>query len=186
MSYRHLVDQDRAEVARTLRKKHKYFYHGTSSESAKSIKQSGVDPACEGEDSRYFGREEPAAMRFSTAKAIALSVSAAQSRCQQWSAKVGARVMADVPVLLRVPSAIVLDGLFDLDHSYSPMQDEFLCLRHANRVPLTASDFLELIAQHGSLGCYHTISPTHIDYSSELSVEGKFRPLSEFDTEQSR
>jgi hypothetical protein len=122
--YTLLSDEDRPKVKERLLAAHEHFYHGTPAANLDSIRQHGLHPRFESEQSAYANRDwEPnAAIRYCTKNHSELALSAAGTRSHEWDQSAESRVtVSSEIVILRVKTAALLNRSFGLDHSFGEM-----------------------------------------------------------------
>lgn len=153
-----------------------YLYHATPSKRARLIASSGIDPAEESDESAYWDRAEPKAMRFAKRENVEVALGTAWTRCATEDPACSF-YYDDSPVLLRVPASAVFSRPFGLDHSFVPLAEAFTEVKAQRGVPLSAADFLALAHEHGSLSCYARIPARMVEVSTVLSTDGPFVPL---------
>lgn len=92
--YSLLSETDRDQVRATLGVENAHFYHATLKCHLDSIRQYGLHPRFEGEDSGYGRRrhEPDKALRYSTKDFPELALSAARTRVQVWNEALGIHV----------------------------------------------------------------------------------------------
>lgn len=160
-----LPDTARTTVRERLAREHKYFYHFTLDQHASSIKQFGLDPRFEGDDSSYPNRDrEPSkAIRYCTEQNLALGLSAASTRQTVWDPSAEMHVPGPARIiLLRTPANCLLEKPFGLDHSFSDAARSAEQILQT-RPSLSADEFHDIVTRFGAVSCYAVIPPTELE-----------------------
>lgn len=181
MVYSLLSETDREQVCAALGAEHAHFYHATLKCHLNSIRQYGLHPRFEGEDSSYGHRQhEPdKALRYSSKAFPELALSAARTRAEVWNEALGIHVPNDGEVVvLRVAAASILRRSFGLDHSFGNVRIAAETAL-ASKEHLTAADFIDIVRRFGAISCYDRVPPEEISLCTDEapSFEGVFAPL---------
>lgn len=176
-----LSDADRKQVRATLGTEHAHFYHATVKRHLDSIRQHGLDPRFEGEDSSYGHRQhEPyKALHYATKPFLELAFSAASTRARVWNEALGIDVSNDGEVVIvRMPADSILTRSFGLDHSFGNMRLAAEVML-ASKEQLSAEEFVSLVRQFGAISCYDPIPPEELEICTDsvCSFDGSFAPL---------
>ncbi len=183
-AYRLLTDADRSTVSNVLAQ-HQFFYHGTPSKNLASIKENGLHPRHESEDSNYVGRNrEPSkALRYCIKQHTGMAMSAAGTRAQEWNPRVE---FWETPLeagmlFLRVPASVLLARSFGLDHSFGDVRILVEGVL-ASKKTVSAEEFIDLIERFGSISCYDIIPPEHLEIclDNPPSADGEFISLGNY------
>lgn len=183
-AYRLLTDSDRATVSNVLARQ-QFFYHGTPSKNLASIKEHGLHPGHESEESSYGGRNrEPSkALRYCIKQHTGLAMSAAGTRAQEWNPRAEFwETPSDAEILLlRVRASALLARSFGLDHSFGDVRIAVEGLL-ASKETVSAEEFIDLIERFGSISCYELIPPEDIEICVDKtpSPDGAFAPLRDY------
>jgi hypothetical protein len=168
------------EAKKDLRKQlqGEYFYHFTLDTHFESIRERGLDPEFESEDSHTSA--EPRAMRFCTQACLSTGLSAAERRATTWN---GYQLLKTGEVaLLRAKANSVLTRHFGPDRSHGEMRDDAQSMLRCNG-SLSANDFIELMREHGVISVYEIIPASELEFcTSDIrrfckDFVGEFTPL---------
>jgi hypothetical protein len=186
IQYLLLSEADASAVRGILEQTHEYFYHFTLDDHVESIKNTGLDPGFEGEDSRYGNRDrEPTnAIRYCTRKVLSLGLSAAATRNQVWSPKHDTWIPLPPEriILLRTRAGGLLSRSFGLDHSHSEVSRAAEALLTTSKERFTAAEFVAIVVKYGDISCYEPIPAAELEICANIKdfydgLEGEFSPL---------
>jgi hypothetical protein len=180
-----LTEADVTAVREKLLHAHQHFFHFTLDMHVSSIVKSGIDPAREGEASKYGDRtREPAhAMRYCTQSGLDVGLRAAMTRnsyydyaAEMWKERAGKIV------LLRTPAAALLNRSFGLDLSFGDVKLAVTGLLGETEEYLEPDDFIRLIDEFGVISSYEMIPASEFDICADpggfcRSLVGTFTPL---------
>jgi hypothetical protein len=186
IQYTLLSEADACTARGLLEHIHEHFYHFTLDDHIESIKNTGLDPGFEGEDSHYPNRDrEPAnAIRYCTSKVLTLGLSAAATRNRVWSPKhdIWCPRPPERIILLRTRASGLLSRSFGLDHSHSEVSRAAEALLTETKERLTAAEFVAIVAEYGDISSYEPIPANELEICANIKdfcdgLPGEFSPL---------
>lgn len=156
--YRWLSNEAKIEVRKELQ--NEYFYHFTLDKHLKNIRNRGIDPEFESEESHTT--VEPRAMRFCTQAYLITGLSAAETRAKIWDPDRYEWVKTAEIALLRAKANSLFTRQFGLDHSHGEMRDEEQSILTCSG-SLTAEDFVALVRKYGVISAYEVIPSAELE-----------------------
>lgn len=177
-----LSEADKVAVRLRLGRPDQYFYHGTSRVRLDSIRQYGVDPRFESDESDYPHRDrEPGkAMRYCTDSHLDLALLAAQNKSSRPDEVVSCH--PEDRLILRTKAASLLKRDFGLDFSHEVARRAAERILQSNQY-LTPDEFIQIITYYGAISCYEAIPSDELEMCngairSAAEVSGcQFSPL---------